>query len=360
VIITGTNFTSVTGVSFGSTAATTFTVNSPTQITATAPAGTGTIDVTVTTTSGTSATGAADHYTYVAAPTVTVVSPTTGPVAGGTTVTITGTNLTGATAVDFGSSAATTFTVNSATQITATAPAGTGTVNVTVVTAGGTSATSSADDYTYVTTATITAVGTLDDAHGTGVTTLAVSPTQVGDVLVLAIKVSSPTITASSVSGGGASTWTRLTQHTDTSNDVDVELWMGPVTTTGASTITVTFSSSVTSIGTELVAQEFSSGLGTSTTWALDKAGSQTDASSTTVGFPSLAPAKTPELYVGYAWVLQEGEAGTTPGVTYDILPTSADIYLYDPSVSATLAPAGAQTPAGTASVVGALLSATG
>jgi hypothetical protein len=46
--------------------------------------------------------------------------------------------------------AATGFTVNSATQITATAPAGTGTVDVRVTTAGGTSATGAADQYTYV------------------------------------------------------------------------------------------------------------------------------------------------------------------------------------------------------------------
>src|SRR6185437_13189904 len=99
---------------------------------------------------GTSATSAADHYTYVRAPTVTSISPTAGPTASGTSITITGTNLTGASAVKFGSATAT-ITANSATQITATAPAGAaGTVDVTVTTAGGTSATNAADQYTYV------------------------------------------------------------------------------------------------------------------------------------------------------------------------------------------------------------------
>ncbi|RZM11631.1 MAG: hypothetical protein EOO88_46625, partial [Pedobacter sp.] len=65
----------------------------------------------------------------VAPPTVTALSPTSGPTGGGTSVTIMGTNFTGATAVTFGATAATGFTVNSATQITATAPAGTGTVD---------------------------------------------------------------------------------------------------------------------------------------------------------------------------------------------------------------------------------------
>ncbi|MEB0174341.1 MULTISPECIES: Ig-like domain-containing protein, partial [unclassified Undibacterium] len=52
-------------------------------------------------------------------------------------------------AVKFGLSNASSFTVNSATQITATAPAGSGTVDITVVTMGGTSSVSVADNYTY-------------------------------------------------------------------------------------------------------------------------------------------------------------------------------------------------------------------
>ncbi len=83
------------------------------------------------------------------APAVTAVGPTVGSTAGGSTVTITGTNLTGATAVDFGGTAAT-ITSDTATQITATSPAGVaGTVDVTVTTPAGTSAKSSADQFTY-------------------------------------------------------------------------------------------------------------------------------------------------------------------------------------------------------------------
>src|SRR5438132_7891120 len=83
-------------------------------------------------------------------PTVASVNPNTGPMQGGTSVTITGTNFSGATAVRFGNNAAGSFIVNSTTQITATSPAGVGTVDVTVTTAGGTSATSTADQFTYV------------------------------------------------------------------------------------------------------------------------------------------------------------------------------------------------------------------
>lgn len=85
------------------------------------------------------------------APTVTGISPTTGSIAGGTTVTITGTNLTGTTAVNFGGVASTGVVVNSDTSITAISPATTtaGTVHITVVTPGGTSTISAADQFTY-------------------------------------------------------------------------------------------------------------------------------------------------------------------------------------------------------------------
>ncbi|MES2835159.1 MAG: IPT/TIG domain-containing protein [Pseudomonadota bacterium] len=150
VTITGANLLNATAVTFGATPATGFTVNGATSITATAPAGTGTVDVRVTTVGGTSATNAGDQFTFVAAPTVTSISPTAGPVGGGTAVTLTGTNFTGVTAVTFGATPATGFTFNSATSITATAPAGTGTVDIRVTTVGGTSATSAADQYTYL------------------------------------------------------------------------------------------------------------------------------------------------------------------------------------------------------------------
>ncbi|MFE6072931.1 IPT/TIG domain-containing protein [Paenibacillus sp. NPDC057886] len=160
VTLTGTKFSGATAVMFGATAATSFTINSETSITATAPAGSaGTVDVTVKRRSGTSTTSAADQYTYIAAPTITSVSPKSGTTFGGTTVTLTGTNLTDATAVKFGATAATSYTVNSATQITAIAPAGSaGTVDVTVTTPGGTSATSAADQYTYHAAPTIASV----------------------------------------------------------------------------------------------------------------------------------------------------------------------------------------------------------
>ncbi|WP_228469243.1 IPT/TIG domain-containing protein [Paenibacillus sp. JNUCC31] len=185
VTLTGTKFSGATAVMFGATEAMSYTVNSATQITAIAPAGSaGTVDVTVTTMGGTSTTSAADQYTYIAAiaaPTIANVSPASGPTTGGTTVTLTGTNLTDATAVMFGATEATSYTVNSATQITAIAPAGSaGTVDVTVTTPGGTSATSAADQYTYHAAPTIASVSPASGPT-TGGTTVTLTGTNLTD-----------------------------------------------------------------------------------------------------------------------------------------------------------------------------------
>ncbi len=99
-------------------------------------------------------------------PTVTGISPATGPSIGGTVVTITGTDLTGGTVVDFGSTPATNVTVVSATEIMATSPAGTGNVYVTVAGPGGTSATSPATQFTYLTEPFVTGITPAGSAAG--------------------------------------------------------------------------------------------------------------------------------------------------------------------------------------------------
>ncbi|MCK5908694.1 MAG: IPT/TIG domain-containing protein, partial [Caulobacter sp.] len=154
--------TSVTFAAPGSGASGTFS-NSSNTITVTtdasgvASAGTFTANATtgsysVTATAGSASTSfSLTNSAAVTPPTVTGISPTSGSTAGGTSVVITGTNFTGATVVRFGATDASGFTVDSATQITATSPVGAaGAVDVTVQTPSGTSATSVADQFTYV------------------------------------------------------------------------------------------------------------------------------------------------------------------------------------------------------------------
>ena len=86
----------------------------------------------------------------VTGPVVSGVSPSVGTAAGGDTVTITGQGFTGASAVTFGTNPATAFTVNSDSSITATSPAGTGLVDITVTAGGLTSPVGGGDQFTYV------------------------------------------------------------------------------------------------------------------------------------------------------------------------------------------------------------------
>jgi hypothetical protein len=80
---------------------------------------------------------------------VTAVSPASGSAAGYDSVTITGSGFTDAKEVEFGGATAPQMTVDSDTEITVTSPAGSGTVDVRVVTSVGTSETSPADQFSY-------------------------------------------------------------------------------------------------------------------------------------------------------------------------------------------------------------------
>lgn len=146
VVLTGSDLTDTGAVSFGTTPAGSFSVASASQINASTPASAaGPAAVTVTTPGGTSS--GSSYFYYVPAPTLASVVPDQGPELGGAAVTLTGTNLYQVTSLKFGAIAASSYTVVSATQITAVAPAGTGTVQVTVATAGGIGA---GPFYTYV------------------------------------------------------------------------------------------------------------------------------------------------------------------------------------------------------------------
>src|SRR5207237_9640093 len=93
--------------------------------------------------------------------------------AGGTSVTITGSEFTGATSVKFGATSAASFTVDTDGQITAVSPAhAAATVDVTVTTVGGTSATSGSDQFTFVAAPTVSSFAPTagPTAGGTSVT----------------------------------------------------------------------------------------------------------------------------------------------------------------------------------------------
>ncbi len=152
--------------------------------------------------------------------------------------------------------------------------------------------------------------------------------------------------------------WTKAVRFAS-SSCCDEEIWYGKVATTGTSTVTVTWSSSVASQTPEYSAQEFTAGLGTGTVWGVDHSGTLNNtSSSTTTTYPSLSPSGTGELYFGY---LTDNTAtgGSTSGFTYASTAQGNQV-TYNPNVSSPNAyqPTGTQTPAGISSALAAIFTA--
>ncbi len=190
---------------------------------------------------------------------------------------------------------------------------------------------------------TITAVGSMAIADASGATTITASPVTAGDCWLLAVKLSSTTISVSSISGGGA-TWSLLISHTDSTNSKHEEIWLGKISTTGASNIVVTFSSSNSGVLTEMLAQEFTAGLGSGTVWTGDGT-NYNNGTGTAVTCASITPSAAGEIYYAFAWNSASGAtAGSTPGYVYTI-DSTGNMVVYNPScTSATQSPTLTQT----------------
>ena len=261
VTITGTNLAGPSAVDFGTAAATNVTVTSATSIQATAPSGTvGAVDVTVTTPDGggagtTSPTSNADLFNYVTTPAVTSVStvanPPTGPTGGGTQVQISGTGFGTVTAVTFGSTAASSYLVNSLNSITAISPADTGTVDITVTTSLGTSAKSSADQFTYNSVLTLVP-GTASYDSGTSTSTgTTANPTVVQKFNALTLVTGGATIDPTTLTvvdqpasgevtaSGGFLSYTPAQSTPTSTGSGSSTVWTYDTTTTGTQTATI-------------------------------------------------------------------------------------------------------------------------
>lgn len=171
--------------------------------------------------------------------------------------------------------------------------------------------------------------------------------------------VTTTSLSVSLVSGGGVTTWTKAVGLAG-SVGADDEIWYGKVTTPGTSTITVTWSGSVSGDVTEYSAQEFSSSAGSGTTWAVDHPGTLNNSSSSTVTYPSLSPSGSAELYLGFSVVANYGASGSTSGFTYALTSTD-NVVTYDTNASSPSAyqPTATQSPAEVSSSLGALFTAT-
>ena len=337
--ITGTNFTGATAVQFGGVEATSFVVNSSTGITAISPAGNGTVEVQVFGPGGGSPSSGGDLYTYVSPVTVTGLSPSQGVAVGGNSVNITGTDFAAGAVVMFGSKAATNVIVNSATSITATAPSGSGVVNVTVTTSQGTSSENSADLYTYEAPPTVTGVspnsgpipgGTSVALSGTGFATgMTVDFGANAATSVTVNSATSATVVSpagSSPSGGVVDITVTTTNGTSPINGGDQYNYTSPVTITGVSP-----ASGAPGGGTSVVITGTGFTGTTAVKFGADAATSYTVNSSTRITAVSPAGGGTVNITVtaaGYSnettYADQYSYTSAVAGGSYAILPTTA------------------------------------
>jgi hypothetical protein len=170
-----------------------------------------------------------------------------------------------------------------------------------------------------------------------------------------------PSFTASSVTGGGVTTWHKALSYLTVDGFHGQELWWGVVTTAGPTSITVNYTSGVASgAATSVDVAEFHSSSGAAAFWSIDGTGKvDTDTSSSTLSYPTLTPGSGPELYFGYLAVPGTLSAGSTPGVTYQT-DLRGNQVAYDPSVSSTLTPTVSQDtpPSSTFASIGLLIRA--
>lgn len=187
-------------------------------------------------------------------------------------------------------------------------------------------------------------VGSMWSNNGVALTTLAVNPTTVGDILVLATASYGDEDLVTAVSGGGVTTWTELIYALPSGGDGQTSLWWGVITSPGPSTITITTSATYFNF---LVCQQFT--MGGAGVWTADGSAASTSTAFEVSGtMPSVTPSTTgPELYIGALMSSSTGGTGADPDVVYEGTGTVAItgwnyglLFLYNPNAGLPLAEA--------------------
>jgi len=193
---------------------------------------------------------------------------------------------------------------------------------------------------------------------GVTVSTLTFTSINAGDMIhaIVGGGDGSASAVASALGSGGTTGWMQvLSPLFDSTFGGGPALWMGQVVTPGADTLNVTWSSHshTTYLG---ISQYTSSVALANTVWTVDKVGTPTSGSGTTITWPSLTPTGTGELYYGISAEGGTPSAGATAGYTYNT-DAATNEYCYNPSIGAATAPTCTQT-SGTWQANGALMRA--
>jgi len=160
--------------------------------------------------------------------------------------------------------------------------------------------------------------------EASGVTSLTVVSQHVGDLLIFSSQIHSQSITVTGVASTGTGTtgtWNLAQRYVDTTNGVITEeVWWAVVTATGSTTITATYSSSITGLsnGPELVVDSFTATTPAGSVWSVVAGNGAAGASTSAITFPSVTTGTaTSELYWGYAESTQTAAVGSSSGFAY-------------------------------------------
>ncbi len=209
---------------------------------------------------------------------------------------------------------------------------------------------------------TASATPTISEAAGfpvsgesAGLTSLNITPQNVGDLVILSSQIHSQTITVSSVTSADTGTWQMAQRNVDSTNGIITEevWWAVATATTAATPVTVTYSASVAALSPELVADSYTTSQ--PSTWSTVVGGGAAATAVTTIAFPSLTSgAGSAQVYWGYAESTATAIAGSTAGFTYtSTSDASGNMSIENPSLtpSTIYAPTASQTSANTTSI---------
>jgi len=167
------------------------------------------------------------------------------------------------------------------------------------------------------------------------ITSLAVTPHAVGDLMMFYYNFGSSGDTVTGVSGGGVSSW-----HLAAETSGGAYIYEGTVTSAGSSTIYITYSGNNTIYWDLLAAQEFSSAYGANTDWSVvvgsGPSPTPSVGTSTSVPFPSLTTTQANQMYWGTA-APEGGETVCATGFTCKVT-TGGDFIMYDSATTANTA----------------------
>lgn len=184
------------------------------------------------------------------------------------------------------------------------------------------------------------------------VTTGTVTLGPAGDLVLLEVFIGTSTVTVSSVTNSNSAlTWTRIGAYNDTNVSYRREIWSAEVTPAAAGqscTITITPSASVATNAVRLQVDELTAGLGVNTIWTATVFTGQTNASSTTVTYPSLtSTAAATCVYYGWSTTASQAYSGGTSPINSVVVTYTQDTTPEQLALSATLAYSTAYQPLG-------------